>query len=288
MASFEQLWPILSLTLQVCGVAVLISAVIGLPIGVWMGLNSFRGKRFVLGITQTGMALPPVVVGLVLYLLLSRSGPLGSLGWLFSPQAMILRRSFWIFLLLSASLSLRSGLTRELQWQLRSLGASTNQAGWEIVCESRAGILLAVATALREKPFRSRGGVARRREYPRPHARADDRNRLGNGQRELCTGLVVGGHSLVCGFRHQLVYHASSMADAAMMPPLVYELQAIRKKHGESFALQIDDLTVYDGETLCVVGPTGAGKTTFLRLLSGLDAPTSGRLLWRRRHDSKR
>ena len=44
--------------------------------------------------------------------------------------------------------------------------------------------------------------------------------------------------------------------------------------------LQIDDLTVYDGETLCVVGPTGAGKTTFLRLLSGLDAPTSGRLLW--------
>ena len=90
IAYLEQLWPILSLTLQVCGVAVLISAVIGLPIGVWMGLNSFRGKRFVLGITQTGMALPPVVVGLVLYLLLSRSGPLGSLGWLFSPQAMII------------------------------------------------------------------------------------------------------------------------------------------------------------------------------------------------------
>jgi tungstate transport system ATP-binding protein len=64
------------------------------------------------------------------------------------------------------------------------------------------------------------------------------------------------------------------------MTPPVYELQAVRKTHGEAFTLEIDELAVVAGETLCLVGPTGAGKTTLLRLLSGLDQPTSGRLLW--------
>src|SRR5687768_3941535 len=75
----SQLWPILWLSLQVSGFAVLVSSVVGLPLGVWMGLRRFRGKGLVVGLVHTGMALPPVVVGLLLYLLLSRSGPLGEL-----------------------------------------------------------------------------------------------------------------------------------------------------------------------------------------------------------------
>jgi tungstate transport system permease protein len=149
MDSLAQFWPILWLSLQVSGLAVLLSSAIGLPLGVWMGLGSFRFKPIVLGIVQTGMALPPVVVGLLLYLLLSRSGPLGSLGWLFSPQAMVLAQFILTLPFVIGITAVSVGAAPpELQWQLRSLGASPNQAKREIVREARAGILLAVATAL--------------------------------------------------------------------------------------------------------------------------------------------
>jgi tungstate transport system permease protein len=148
MESFAQFWPVVWLSLQVSGIAVLVSSSIGLPLGVWLALSSFRGKPIVAGIVQTGMAVPPVVVGLVLYLLLSRSGPLGSLGWLFSPQAMILAQIVLglPFVMGITAVSV-AAVPPELQWQLRSLGASPNQARREVVREARAGILLAVATA---------------------------------------------------------------------------------------------------------------------------------------------
>jgi tungstate transport system permease protein len=148
METLTQFWPILWLSLAVSGIAVLASALVGVPLGVWMGLKDFRGKTFVVGAIHTGMALPPVVVGLLLYLLLSRSGTLGSLGWLFSPQAMILAQ-FVLDLpfVIGITVVAVGSVPRELQWQLRSLGASPRQARWEIVREARAGILLAVATA---------------------------------------------------------------------------------------------------------------------------------------------
>lgn len=125
-----------------------LSSLIGLPVGVWLGLTRFRGKAWLTGMIHTGMALPPVVVGLVLYLLLSRSGPLGNWGWLFTSQAMVLAQfvlclPFVVGITMAAVASVPS----ELSWQLRSLGASPGQARWAIVREARSGILLAVATA---------------------------------------------------------------------------------------------------------------------------------------------
>jgi tungstate transport system permease protein len=94
------------------------------------------------------MALPPVIVGLILYLLLSRSGALGNLNWLFSPQAMILAQTILaIPFVIGITMVAVASVPRELEWQLRSLGASREQARWEIVREARAGILLAIATA---------------------------------------------------------------------------------------------------------------------------------------------
>ncbi len=148
MEAFSQFWPIFLLSLEVSGIAVFVSSLIGLPLGVWLGLNSFRGKSLVMGTIHTGMALPPVVVGLLLYLLLSRSGALGSLGWLFSPQAMILAQIVLdLPFIIGITVVAVGAVPRELEWQLRCLGATTNQARWEIVREARAGILLAVATA---------------------------------------------------------------------------------------------------------------------------------------------
>src|SRR5215470_16989244 len=89
----SELWGVVWLTLQVSGLAVLLSALIGLPLGAWLGLARFPGRRLLTLLVYTGMGLPPVVVGLLVYLLLSRSGPLGSLGWLFTPAAMVLAQT---------------------------------------------------------------------------------------------------------------------------------------------------------------------------------------------------
>jgi len=84
------LMEIVRLSLTVSGLALVISAMMGLPAGIILGLKDFPGKRLVVAIVYTGMGLPPVVVGLTIYILLSRQGPLGELGWLFTPKAMVI------------------------------------------------------------------------------------------------------------------------------------------------------------------------------------------------------
>ncbi len=149
MANLQaELWPIVWLSLGVSGTALLISGLLGVPLGAWLGLASFRGKQLVTGIIHTGMGLPPVVVGLVVYLLLSRSGPLGSLGWLFTPGAMILAQTIIVLpLVVGITMAAVSGLPPELLPQVRSLGASWWQARWTLLREARSGILLALAAA---------------------------------------------------------------------------------------------------------------------------------------------
>lgn len=85
-----RLFDIILLSLRVSGLALLISAAIGVPAGTWLGLRRGSGRRLAATLLYTGMDLPPVAVGLAVYLLLSRSGPLGPLGWLFTPKAMVL------------------------------------------------------------------------------------------------------------------------------------------------------------------------------------------------------
>lgn len=149
METFSAVWPIVLLSLQVSGLAVLISSMIGLPLGVWLGLNRFPARTIIVGVIHTGMALPPVVVGLLLYLALSRSGPLGPLGLLFSASAMIAAQIILdLPFVVGITMVAVASVPPELQLQLQSLGASQMQARWEIVREARAGILLAIATAL--------------------------------------------------------------------------------------------------------------------------------------------
>ncbi|MEO1603631.1 MAG: ABC transporter permease, partial [Pseudomonadota bacterium] len=77
-------------SLQVTLTAVVIAALIGLPLGAWLAVSRFRARRTVIAIVNALMGLPPVVVGLIVYLMLSRSGPFGVLGLLFTPTAMII------------------------------------------------------------------------------------------------------------------------------------------------------------------------------------------------------
>src|SRR5688500_18521690 len=78
---------IVLLSLRVTGTALALAALVGLPFGAWLGVARFRGRALVVAGLNAGMALPPVAVGLAVYLLLSRSGPLGALGLLFTPTA---------------------------------------------------------------------------------------------------------------------------------------------------------------------------------------------------------
>ena len=144
----SQFWSILWLSLRVSGTAVLVSSVIGIPVGAWIGLSRNHLTPILRVLIHTGMALPPVVVGLALYILLSRSGPLALLGWLFTPRAMIVAQVILALpFVIGITMTSMAAVPRELLGQLRSLGATERQVYWTVLREARFGVLVAVAAA---------------------------------------------------------------------------------------------------------------------------------------------
>ena len=138
--------PIVWLSLKVSGLALLFSGVIGVPLGAWIGLTPFRGRWFVMVILNTLTGLPPVLVGLVVYLLVSRSGPLGELGWLFTPKAMVLAQTILALPLIAAfTAGSVMGVDPDLPEQLAALGATRTQVIRATLDESRIGLLIAIA-----------------------------------------------------------------------------------------------------------------------------------------------
>ena len=141
----SSLWDILLLTLRVTGIAMVAAALLGIPVGAVVGLSRFPGRRLAVALLYTGMGLPPVVVGLAVYLVLSRSGPLGSLGWLFTPTAMVLAQAIIAFPLVAGiTLATMEAIDIQLRLQLRSLGASRVQETWTVLGEAREGLVAAV------------------------------------------------------------------------------------------------------------------------------------------------
>ena len=102
LAGDPALFAIIRLSLIVSLSAVLLAALVGLPLGAWLALSRFRGREGLIIVLNALMGLPPVVVGLMVYLLLSRSGPLGSWGILFTPQAMIIAQTILIAPIIAA------------------------------------------------------------------------------------------------------------------------------------------------------------------------------------------
>jgi len=130
------------LSLRVSLSALALAALVGLPFGAWLALARFPGRGFLVVVLNASMGLPAVVVGLAVYVVLSRSGPLGFLGWLFTPRAMILAQ--WLLLL-----PLVSALTRQVVedlWDeygelLRSLGAGALRATPTLLYDGRHRLL---------------------------------------------------------------------------------------------------------------------------------------------------
>jgi tungstate transport system permease protein len=142
------LLPVVLLSLRVAGTALLLATLIGVPLGAWLGLARFPGKRVLSAVVYTGMGFPPVVVGLLVYMLLSRSGPLAGLEWLFTPSAMILAQTV-IAVPIVAGLVMGAvgAVPHDLVRQVRSLGATPWQVRWAVLREVRTGVLFAVLVA---------------------------------------------------------------------------------------------------------------------------------------------
>ena len=141
----RQTMEIASLSLLVSGSATLISLLLGIPLGTFLGLRHFRGKRFVASLVNTGMGAPPVVVGLVVTIFLWRSGPLGILHILYTPAAMIVAQVIIAFPLVAGfTMAAVQQLDPKLRLQIMALGASQTQMIWLILTEARLPLLAAI------------------------------------------------------------------------------------------------------------------------------------------------
>ena len=133
------------LSLQVSGTATLISLVIGISVGTIVALSEFSGRRIVVSVINTGMGLPPVVVGLFVTIFLWRSGPLGFLGVLYTPTAMIIAQAIIASpIVMGISLAAVQALPKNLRLQILALGATRFQMVWILIKEAKLPLLAGV------------------------------------------------------------------------------------------------------------------------------------------------
>jgi len=133
------------LSLKVSGLATLLSVIIGVPLGVVLALSRFWGRNAAVGVINTGMGLPPTVVGLVVSIFLWRSGPLGFLGLMYTPTAIIIAQALIAFPLVTGfTMAGVQQLNSNLRLQIIAMGASRLQLWWLLLRESRLSLLAAV------------------------------------------------------------------------------------------------------------------------------------------------
>jgi tungstate transport system permease protein len=136
---------IVALSLAVSLSAVAIASLFGLPLGAWIAVHHFPGRQPLIVLLNALMGLPPVVVGLLVYLLLSRAGPLGPLGLLFTPSAMVIAQTLLILPIVAAlSRQVVEDAWREYDEQLRSLGVGPSLATRTLLWDCRFSLATAV------------------------------------------------------------------------------------------------------------------------------------------------
>jgi tungstate transport system permease protein len=136
---------IILLSLQVSGFALVIATILGVPLGALLALRHFPLRGVLLSLLNTGMGLPPVVVGLFLYLILSRSGPMGFMSLLYTPSAMVIAQAILSFpIVTSLTHAAIVGVDPVIRLAAQTLGATPMQEAVTVVREARYGIVAAV------------------------------------------------------------------------------------------------------------------------------------------------
>ena len=142
------IWAVTWLTLKVSGIATGISLLIGLPLGTWLALRKFTGRGCLFSFINTGMAFPPVVIGLWVSIFLWRSGPLGYLGLIYTPTAMVIAQTIIATpIVIGLTIAALQQLNPYLRVQLLGLGASRLQVTFALWRESRLLLLAALMAA---------------------------------------------------------------------------------------------------------------------------------------------
>lgn len=301
-----ELWRIAGLSLQVSGCATLLGGGLGLLLGAWLAVARFPGRGLLVWAVNTLLALPAVVVGLLVYLLLSRAGPLGSLGLLFTPAAMVLAQSVLVAPLVAA-------LTRRLVQSaldeggdlLRSMGAGPLRCSLLMLLHERLAVLTVLLSAFGRAVAEvgavmivggNIAGITRvmTTAIALETSKGELALALGLGLVLLVlVGLVNGAVALLQAWgRCSGPGDAGAAATALDSPPplapaapaareapaqALLRLDGVSVRLGGRLALQALSLGLARGDRLALVGANGSGKTTLLRLLQGL-LPYSGRL----------
>ncbi|MPZ78395.1 MAG: ABC transporter permease subunit [Deltaproteobacteria bacterium] len=140
-----EVWAITWLSLKISGSATAISLLLGIPLGVALAMSRFPGRSVIAAAVNTGMGLPPVVVGLFVSMFLWRSGPLGFLEWIYSPTAMVIAQVIIAFPIVAGlTMATFQSLDPKLALQLHGIGASKPQVIWLLCKEAQLPLLAAV------------------------------------------------------------------------------------------------------------------------------------------------
>lgn len=132
-------------TLRVSGTASVISVLLGIPLGTYFALKSFTGRNLMISFINLGMGFPPVVVGLITWLFLSRNGPLGFLGMIYNPSAMVVAQTVIATPIVTGfTIAAIQSINPKMPLQIRALGANRLQFLWLLLREARFGLLAAV------------------------------------------------------------------------------------------------------------------------------------------------
>ena len=138
-------WSVIWLSLQVSGIATLIATVVGVPTGYLLGVSRFGGRAALMLLVNTAMGFPPIVVGLLVYIAISQSGPLGYMHILYTPTAMVAAQAIiGAPLVIGVTTASVAGVSRDIRLQVRALGASRVQETMAVLEESRTGVMAAV------------------------------------------------------------------------------------------------------------------------------------------------
>ena len=289
------LFAIVRLSLVVSLSAVVLAALIGIPLGAWIALTRFPGREGVIVLLNALMGLPPVVVGLAVYLALSRSGPLGSFGLLFTPRAMIIAQTMLVAPIIAAlTRQTIEDLWIEYRDELTAMNVGPLGPGRDADLGRALQPGHGAAGGLRPRGGGGRRHHHRRRQYRRLHPHHDDGDCAGNLQGrsaardrprpradrdrdcDQCAGLDR-TRAPANGWRDD---HARAFRRTA---------DCFRWRHGRRPARSrfstISRSLWRPGAPTVLIGPNGSGKTTLLRLAMGLVAPTRGRITWGGRDD---
>jgi ABC-type tungstate transport system substrate-binding protein/ABC-type multidrug transport system ATPase subunit len=262
------LMEIIGLSLRVSLTAVLISGLIGLPLGAILGVSRFRGRAAILVLLNTLMGLPPVVVGLLVYLSLSNAGPLGPLALLYTPAAMIIAQSLLVIPIVAAlARQTIEDMHGEYDELLRVLGVGRWGMVATLLWDARYSLLTAMLAGFG-------------RAVAEVGAVLIVGGNINHVTRVMTTAIALetskGNLALALGLG--VVHTPSTGRNGRHVLPIMG--RGLLLERGGRRIIDNMDFTI-EGEGLSVVmGPNGAGKSVLLRLLTGLLKPDAGTVSW--------